>query len=150
MRVQIPTTHEARLGRMGMDPAQDHQLLPIAVIEQRALVHHLARVARALLLRDHQLADEQRVRDQRPAQEPARLEVARRVGRREREEGVSQFGRQEDGAERRAVLEVGGWLEAVAWRGEVGAAGGGGGMGVWDGFVRFEGFGGERWRSGVD
>ena len=82
MRMQIPTTHKARLRRMRMDPAQHHQLLAIAVIKQRALIDHLARIARGLLLGEHQLADKQRVRDQRAAQEPARLEVARSVRRR--------------------------------------------------------------------
>ena len=79
MGMQIPTTHEARLGRMGMDPAQNHQILAIHVIEQRRLVEHLARIRRALLLGDDQLRHEERVRDQRAAQDPARFDVRARV-----------------------------------------------------------------------
>ena len=58
MRVQVATTHETRLRRMRVDPAQYHQVLAVAVVEQRALVHRLARIGRAFLLRDHQLRDE--------------------------------------------------------------------------------------------
>ena len=111
MGMQIPTTHEARLGRMGMDPAQDHEILAIDVVEQRGLVHHLARIRRALLLGNDELRHEERVRDQRAAQDPARFEIGPRVAGRERQEGAAQRRGEEDGAQRYAGFEVGRRLE---------------------------------------
>ena len=113
MRMQIPATHKARLRRMRMYPAQHHQLLTIAVVKQHALVRHLARVARALLVRDDEPADEERVGDERPAQHAARLEVALRVRERDFEELAAQVWWEEDGAQGVAVFEGGGGLESV-------------------------------------
>jgi hypothetical protein len=47
MRVQVSTTHKARLTWMRMYPTQYHQLLRVAVVEQIALIGHFTRIARA-------------------------------------------------------------------------------------------------------
>ena len=127
VRVQVAAAHEARLGRVGVDPAQHEQVLAVDVIEQPRLVDRLARVARARLLRDHQLGHEERVGDQRAAQHAARLQVGPRVGRRELEEGRPQVGWEEDGAQRRAGLEVRGGGEGEGGGVDGGVGGGGGG-----------------------
>lgn len=111
VRVQVPTRHEARLARMCVYPPQHHQLFLVAVVEQVALVCHLARIARARLRGDDKPRDEQRVVFQYAAQDTTRLEVEPRVPFGGGEEVLAQGGGEEDGAEWIAVLQVGGGLE---------------------------------------
>lgn len=61
MGVQISRGHEAGLGGMSVDPADDEQFLFIAVVEELLLVERLARVARACLFGDDQSRDEEGV-----------------------------------------------------------------------------------------
>lgn len=111
MRVQIPTTHKARLRRMCMYPPQHHQLLLVAIIKQLLFVQRLTRVARRRLLGDDQPRDEEGVGLEDPAQHAASFEVEPCVGRGRREELLAQLGGEKDRAEGVPVFEVGGWLE---------------------------------------
>lgn len=80
MRMQVAAAHKTRLRRMRVDPAQDHQILTVAVVEQRALVHRFACVGSTFLVGDHELGDEQRVPDECAAEYAARFEVGLGVG----------------------------------------------------------------------
>lgn len=80
MRVQIPTTHKARLRRMGMYPAQHHQLLFVAVVKQFLFVERLTSVACAGLLGNKEARDEESVGFEDAAQHATGLEVETRVG----------------------------------------------------------------------
>lgn len=64
LRMQIPTTHEAPLRRMRVDPPQHHDILLFTILEKLhlPLIRHLTRIARRRLRRYHQPRDEQRVR----------------------------------------------------------------------------------------
>ena len=61
LRVKVARAHEACLRGMSMDPTQHEQVLLDAVVQHARLVLHLTSVRRALLLRDEQTADKQRV-----------------------------------------------------------------------------------------
>lgn len=104
--VQVARAHEAGLGGVGVDPAEDQQVVLDAVVEQGGLVLRLARVRRAPLLRDDQPADEQRVVNRRAAQDPAHLEAAPRIVRRDRQEPVPHRRREEHRPHRLPVLKV--------------------------------------------
>lgn len=99
---------------MGVNPAQNQQIILDAVIQQRGLVLCLARIRRAFLFRDHQSADEQRVVNRRPAQDAAHLETPPRVVRCDGEEAVAHRCREEDRTYGFAVFEVRGWSEGYA------------------------------------
>lgn len=71
MGVQISRGHEARLGGMRVDPADDEQFLFVAVVEELLLVERLARVARAGLFRDDEARDEESVVFEDPAEHAA-------------------------------------------------------------------------------
>ena len=73
MGVQISRGHEARLGGMRVDPADDQQLFFVAVVEKLLLVERLARVARAGLFRDDEARDEEGVVLEDPAEHAACL-----------------------------------------------------------------------------
>jgi hypothetical protein len=62
MRLQISTTHEAGLSRVGMDPTENHQIFRIAKVKECALVNCLARVARPLSFRNHKARYEKSIR----------------------------------------------------------------------------------------
>ena len=102
--VEVAGAHEAGLGGVGVDPAEDEQVVLDAVVEHGALVLRLAGVRRAALLGDQQAADEQRVVNRRPAQDPAHLEASPRVVRRDRQEPRAQRFREEYGPHRLSVF----------------------------------------------
>ena len=58
MRVQIPTTHKTSLGGMRMDPAQDHEFLPITIVEVILFVDGFARIAGRRLFGDEEAGNE--------------------------------------------------------------------------------------------
>ena len=96
-----------------MDPTQHNQVLLSAVLKQRVLVRHFTHVACALLFRDDETRDEQGVGHYGAAEYAAGFEVVARVLGGDGEKCGAQVGREEEAAERIAVLEVGGWLECV-------------------------------------
>lgn len=73
MGVQVPRGHEAGLGGMRVDPADDEQFLFVAVVEELLLVKRLAHVARAGLLWDDEARDEEGVVLEDPAEHAARF-----------------------------------------------------------------------------
>jgi len=81
MRVQIATAHETSLCGVGVYPAEDHELLGIAIIEEVAFVGHLARVACARLRGYDQSCYEQGVGFQDAAKYAASFKITCCVGR---------------------------------------------------------------------
>lgn len=79
VRMQIARAHEARLGWVGVDPTENHEVMLVAIVEEGALVDRLACVGRRLLLGNYEPADEEGVGDERAAEDAACLEVALRV-----------------------------------------------------------------------
>ena len=69
--MQVARAHEAGLRWMGMDPADDEQIFVDAVIKHGRFVLRVARIRRALLLRDEQARHEQGIVDRSAAQHPA-------------------------------------------------------------------------------
>lgn len=142
MGMQVPTAHEAGLGGVGVDPAEDHEVGErVDVVEEVGLVGHLAGVGGGGLARHDEFADEEGIGEEGASEEGAGFEVEERVGGGEGEEGVAQGGGEEEGAERGAVFEVGRWFEGVGW-----LWGRGGGLG-WVGSGRD---GGDRVVTGGD
>ncbi len=82
--MEVAGAHEAGLGGVRMDPAEDQEVVLDAVVEQGGLVLGLTRVRSAALLGDDQRADEQRVVNRRAAQYPTHLEASACVVRRDR------------------------------------------------------------------
>lgn len=62
--VEVAAAHETGLGRVSVDPAEDHEVSVVDIVEQGAFVFHLARVGRRDLGRDDKVRDEERVGDQ--------------------------------------------------------------------------------------
>lgn len=90
-RVKIARGHEARLCRVSMDPATNHELLTVDVVEQLSIagISGIACVARGDLVRNDEMGDEEGVRNKGSAENPARLEVEQGVGCGEGEEARS-------------------------------------------------------------
>ena len=107
MRVQIAAAHEARLRRVGMDPAQHHQILAVGVLEQFVFVDGLAGIRGAGLIGDDEFGDEERIGDEGAAEDAAGFEIGAGVGFGEGEEAVAEVGGEEERAQWRAVFEVG-------------------------------------------
>lgn len=89
MRMQIPTTHKARLRRMRVNPPQHHQLLLVAIVKQFLLIQRFTRVARTGLLRHNQPRDEEGVGFEDAAEHAASFEIETRVAGGHREELLS-------------------------------------------------------------
>jgi hypothetical protein len=113
--VQVPRAHKARLRGMRMDPANHHEVLAAAVVKHGALVLRLARVRRALLVRDEEAPDEEGVVNRRPAQHAAHLEPGFGVVPGDVQKGLPELPRQEHGADRVAVFQVPPWFEGEAF-----------------------------------
>lgn len=79
MRVQIAAAHEASLCRMRVYPANDQQLLLVAVVEELLFVERLTRIARACLLWHDETRDEERIRLENAAEHAACLKIQTRV-----------------------------------------------------------------------
>ena len=88
--MQIAGAHEAGLGGVGVDPAEDQQVVLYAIVEHGALVLRLAGIRRAALLGYEEAAYEQCVVNCRSAQDPAHLETTPRVIRCDRQETIPQ------------------------------------------------------------
>lgn len=100
MRVQVARRHEAGLGRVSVDPAEDEQVFFIAVVEERGLVYCFAGVGCGCLIGDHEPGDEEGVGHEGSAEDAACFEVGARVGGGVVEEGGAEGGGEEEGAER--------------------------------------------------
>ena len=117
MGMQISTTHEAGLGWMGVNPAQNHKILRSTVIKECTLVDSFTCIACAFLLRYNNFRNEECVRDQSPTEHTAGLEVAASVGFCMAEELGAECWREEDCSERTAIFQVSGGTEGECWRG---------------------------------
>lgn len=104
MRVQVSGAHEAGLRRVGVDPAEDHEVFGVAVVEDGGFVDRLAGVGSGGLFGDEEAGDEEGVGDEGATEDAAGFEVAAGVGGGEGEELGSEFWGEEDGAEGGAVL----------------------------------------------
>lgn len=100
-----------------MDPAADEQVVPIAIVEESivAALRRVAGVARAVLVWDDQVVDEEGVGDQRAAEDAAGFEIEGCVGMGEVEKGLAEGGGEEEGAEGSAGFGGGGGLEGIFW-----------------------------------
>lgn len=114
--MQIPTAHETCLRRMGVDPTKDHEIFRVAIIKQLLLIDGLARIRRARLFRDDQAGHEQRIRDQRPAENAARFQVQAGIRESDVEEHRPQIRREKECSQRSPVLEVRRWFECEVGR----------------------------------
>lgn len=113
--MQIATREKAALGRVGVDPAADEQVVGVAVVEEVvvAAFRRVAGVACAVLVGYDEVGDEEGVADYRPAEDAAGFEVAGCVGVGEVEEGCAEVGREEDGTEGNAGFGCCGGFEGV-------------------------------------
>lgn len=116
MRVQVPAAHEARLRRMGMDPAQDHQVrFRVNEIKQLRLIRHLTRVGGGRLCRHDELADEQSIRDERAGKESTCLKIGLGILVGQSQERGSQSWWKKYGAQGCSILQARCRCECVAW-----------------------------------
>ena len=104
MRVQVSGAHEAGLRGVGVDPAEDHEVFGVAVVEDGGFVDRLAGVGGGGLFGDEEAGDEEGVGDEGAAEDAAGFEVAAGVGGGEGEEAGAEFWGEEEGAEGGAVL----------------------------------------------
>src|SRR6478735_480753 len=79
LSMQVPRTHEARLGRMGMDPAQLDQILLVHVVESSSLVRRLTGIRRTDLLGNKEPRDEKRIINAGSAKKATHLYATFRV-----------------------------------------------------------------------
>lgn len=78
--MQVSRTHEACLGRVSVDPPENHHILTLAKLHHLLLIVRLAGIARAGLLGDHQVTDEEGVVDGRAAEYATHLQTLTCVG----------------------------------------------------------------------
>lgn len=80
VRVQVSGAHEAGLRGVGVDPAEDHEVFRVAVVEDGGFVDGLAGVGGGGLVGDEEAGDEEGVGDEGAAEDAAGFEVAAGVG----------------------------------------------------------------------
>jgi hypothetical protein len=92
-------------------PAQHHEVLTVAVVEDVGLVDRLACVGGGFLVGDQQFGHEKGVGDESAAEEAACFEIAVGIGAGDGEELGAEVRREKHGAKRSATFEICGWLE---------------------------------------
>ena len=85
---------------MSVNPATHKQVVAVAVVEQVVVTRfrRVAGVARAVLVRDDEVGDEERVGDEGAAEDGASFEVSEGLWVRDVEEGCAEVGGEEQGA----------------------------------------------------
>ena len=120
LSVEVSGAHKAGLGGMGVDPAEDHQVLGDKVLSILVLVLSFARVTGTDLSWDDQVADEQSIIHIRSAQDTAHFEPAASISIGKVEESVAKSFGNENGSQALAILEFGNVTEGktlfLSWR----------------------------------
>jgi hypothetical protein len=96
MGMQITRTHETCLGRMRMDPAKNHEIFLINVIEKLGFIGHFARIGRTLLFGNDQFGNEEGVGNESTTEHAACFQISLRIGTRDAEESASNGWRDEN------------------------------------------------------